>query len=118
MSHWLQPGDKVVAKYSGFRGKADNPWFAGTVGLHSGRADRCTVRYEDGDRSSDVMENEVMYAPDRDPSWGKGEYRGNDMLPSPCTPVTFQKPGVEEVHAADFKRFDADCDCLPPQHTA
>lgn len=85
--HLLQPGDEVVAKYSGFRGKSDNPWFAGTVEAVNG--DRCTIQYEDGDRSEDVMEDEVMYAPGRHARWGKGQHRGNDMLPSPCTPVTF-----------------------------
>ena len=63
----LSIGDEIVAKYPGFRGAEDNPWFAATV---TGFADdQCAVQFEDGDTGSDLSPSEILYAPGRDPLW-------------------------------------------------
>ena len=36
MRHKLSEGEKVVAKYTGYRGNEANPWFAGTVAAIDG----------------------------------------------------------------------------------
>ena len=78
----------VVAKYTGFRGQADNPWFAGIVKTIA--PPTCVIKFEDGDTSVDVTASEVKYAPGRNSSWGKGELRGNDKLPENASSVKLQ----------------------------
>lgn len=88
-AHVLAVGDLVVAKWPAYRQKDDNPWFAGEVTAIGTNAMRCSINYEDGDFSDDVKEDEVYYAPSRDSSWGKGNLRGNDLIPSGALAVTF-----------------------------
>ena len=69
--HRLRVGDEVVAKYPPFRGRADNPWFSGTVTALNVTVSppTCTVRFCDGDRASGILSHEVLYCPN-----GRHEY--------------------------------------------
>ena len=109
--HVLAVGDEVVARYPPYRREAslddhpgvpggnvgalfsivqgDDPWFAATVTAIDAAGFRCSCRYEDGDASDDVCEHEVRFAPGRPALWGKGELRGNDLLPDGAELVVF-----------------------------
>jgi len=84
----ISVGDKIVAKFPPYRGKSDDAWFAGTVTSISSTT--CSIAYEDGDSSSDVRVNEVLYAPSRAALWGKGALRGNNLKPDGAEQVRFQ----------------------------
>jgi len=80
--HTLAVNNKVVAKYPKYRGKKDDPWFAGTVtgiNLHTGRV---SIKYGDGDKTNDAKPEEILYAPKRPNDWGKGKKRGNHLIPA------------------------------------
>jgi len=98
-THALREGDEVVAKFPGFRGRESNPYFAATV--KNINAGKCSLTYEDGDFGDDVRADEIFYAPGRPANWGKGDLRGNDMLPDGAQPVEIEGAGapvdVEEV---------------------
>jgi len=57
----------------------------------------CTVKFEDGDIAEDVQEDEVMFSDNRPSDWGKGELRGNDLLPEGASPVTFGEIEMQEM---------------------
>eukprot|EP00949_MAST-11_sp_MAST-11-sp1_P003802 g3802.t1 len=59
--HVLAVDEPVLCKYPAYRGKADNPWFMGTVADVS--AESATIRYEDGDVASGVLAEELFYCP-------------------------------------------------------
>jgi len=106
----LAVGDLVVAKFPKYRGKKDDPWFAGTVTAIDTEAMRCSIQYEDGDKSADVQETEVLFAPSRDPQWGKGCMRANDLAPRETSPVVFKAHvlAVGDLVVAKFvrRRYD------------
>mmetsp|Transcript_108459 Transcript_108459/g.203595 ORF Transcript_108459/g.203595 Transcript_108459/m.203595 type:complete len:257 (-) Transcript_108459:64-834(-) len=79
--HVLQTDDKVVAKYPPYKGAGDDPWFAGTISSLDKAKATAGVAYEDGSNSNSVEETDIRYAPDRDPEWGQGSMRGNNVLP-------------------------------------
>jgi len=87
--HLMKVGDKIVAKYPPYRGKSDDAWFAGTVTTISSTT--CSIAYEDGDSSSDVRFDEVLYAPSRDAKWGKGALRGNNKKPEGAKQVSMPR---------------------------
>jgi len=110
MAHVLRVGDLVVAKFPAYRGLAPedaNPYFAATVERAVNAAgDRCALTYADGDYSDDVKPDEIFYAPGRPAEWGKGELRGNDMLPDGAQPVKL--PLSEAQLVKQFAIFDTD----------
>jgi len=77
----LAVGHKVVAKYPKYRGKKDDPWFAGTVTGINLQTQRVSITYADGDKTKDAKSYEIRYAPKRPNDWGKGKKRGNNLIP-------------------------------------
>ncbi|CAD7938037.1 unnamed protein product [Amoebophrya sp. A25] len=69
-------GHEVVAKFHSYRGKADNPWFSGTVAEVDEEEGTCIVNFCDGDVSICLNETEVLFAPGRAEDFGKGDKRG------------------------------------------
>jgi len=89
----IRIGDKVVAKYGGYRGKAgsENPWFAATISSVTSETEVAIayqpVRWDfdaggaiethcligdypaDGDRCNDITADEVLYCNDRPDNW-------------------------------------------------
>lgn len=116
-AHLLAAGDLVVARWPGHAGKADNPWFAGKVKEVDIERMRCTISYLDGSESEDVKESDVLYAPERDPKWGNGELRGNDMIPEGAKQVVFREiaKSAEEsaIHAASEKASEKSTPRMP-----
>ena len=107
--HVLKVGDKVVAKYPPHRPRGPNgdfAWFAATITKIDLAKRRCSCKYEDGDKSADVREEEVRYAPDRPKKWGKGALRGNDKLPDGAVPVVFEAPEAKKAGKKAAKRFN------------
>ena len=60
----IQLGDRVVAKFPAFRGKEDDPFFAGTLTTISTDRATCVVTFSDGDKADGILPGEVFYAPD------------------------------------------------------
>ena len=78
----LAVGHKVVTKYPKYRGKKDDPWFAGTVTGINLQTQRVSITYADGDKTKDAKSYEIRYAPKRPNDWGKGKKRGNHLIPA------------------------------------
>merc|ERR1712028_131253 len=83
----IRIGDKVVAKYGGYRGKAgsENPWFAATISSVTSETE-VAVAYADGDRCNDITADEVLYCNDRPDNW-----RDEDA-PEGSQPVRWDAP--------------------------
>lgn len=100
--HNLRVGDEVVSKYPAYRGKGDNPWFAGKVDSIEEKSSTCVIMFSDGDIAESVMENEVRYCSfGVDPLWGKGKLRGNDLIPEGALDVTIGPRKIRVLQVGD-----------------
>lgn len=109
--HVLRPGDLIVARFPAFAGEDDNPWFAGTIGSILEASSGVTVDFADGDHGAISDMAEIRYAPSRPDDWGKGDLRGNDLLPEDAVLVSLPREDAEEGSADDGSRGSESSEC-------
>jgi len=95
--HRLSVGDKIVAKWPAYEGKAENPWLAATVTALDLAKRVVSVHYESGFDHKKVREDQILYCPTRPYTWGNhgSTTRGNDRVPPGARRVTLPSKIVE-----------------------
>ena len=116
--HWLQVGDRVIAKYrtgvagnDGYKGKDHDCWFAADVA--SVNKNGCVVTYTDNDKGKISDTADIYYAPNAPNDVQSGAHRHKDlnkMLASfgnnfNVTPASFTKVESQHNSAAAAKHW-------------